>query len=84
MPLKPHIRPETERDEPEITIVNDSAFGQEDEGRLVQKLRRTEAFLPDLSLVAEIEGRIVGHILFYPLKLIRKSISIRQIFSLNG
>jgi len=67
MPLTPHISPETEGDEPDITVVNDRAFGQKDEGRLVQKLRRTEAFLPDLSLVAEIEGRIVGHILFYPV-----------------
>ena len=31
---------------------------------LVEELRKSEAFLPELSLVAEIDGRIAGHILF--------------------
>lgn len=31
---------------------------------LVNALRKGDAFIPDLSLVAEIDGKIVGHILF--------------------
>lgn len=35
-----------------------------DEADLVTALRKGPAFIPELSLVAEIEGKIVGHILF--------------------
>lgn len=38
------------------------ADGKEQE--LVEDLRNSEAFVPELSLVAEREGEIVGHILF--------------------
>lgn len=31
---------------------------------LVNNLRKGDAFIPELSLVAEVDGRIVGHILF--------------------
>lgn len=31
---------------------------------LVNALRQGEAFIPELSLVAELDGKIVGHILF--------------------
>jgi predicted N-acetyltransferase YhbS len=33
------IRPERENDYPKIREVNDSSFGQENEGRLIEKLR---------------------------------------------
>ncbi len=43
----------------------DSAeFSDGNEQNLVNELRKGEAFIPDLSLVAEIEGKIVGHIMF--------------------
>lgn len=61
------IRPETDEDATRITEINDRAFGQEDEGILVQRLRRTDAFDPGLSLVAEVDGTVNGHILFYPV-----------------
>ena len=61
------IRPETENDYPQITEVNDRAFGQRDEGQLVSMLRETEEFIAELSLVAEMDGVIVGHILFFPV-----------------
>ncbi len=63
MPL--NIRPETPSDYPGITEVNDLAFGQPAEGKLVEKLRRNPKFVPELSLVAEIGGKILGHILFF-------------------
>ncbi len=61
------IRPESQSDYAAITEVNDRAFGQPDEGRLVEQFRATERFIPGLSLVAERDGHIVGHILFYPI-----------------
>jgi predicted N-acetyltransferase YhbS len=37
------------------------------EGKLVDKLRKAPTFIDELSLVAEIDGQVVGHILFTPI-----------------
>lgn len=59
------IRPEDHGDRQVIFEVISQAFGREDEARLVDALRRSPAFIPDLSLVAlDDDRRIVGHILF--------------------
>ncbi|HLK58964.1 MAG TPA: N-acetyltransferase [Chthonomonadaceae bacterium] len=59
-----HIRSEVENDRQAIREVNDLAFGRPVEGGIVEKVRQSEGFIPELSLVAEREGRIVGHALF--------------------
>ena len=59
------IRPETPADYPAITEVNYIAFGQPGEGKLVENLRKSSKFVPELSIVAEADGKIVGNILFY-------------------
>jgi predicted N-acetyltransferase YhbS len=82
IPNRLKIREETEYDYPKIREVNDLAFGQENEGRLIEKLRQTENFIPELSLVAEINNEVVGHILFYPV-LIRSDSSKFQSLSLG-
>jgi putative acetyltransferase len=61
------IRPEREYDYLIIREINDLAFGQKNEGRLIEKLRQTENFIPELSLVAERDDEVVGYILFYPV-----------------
>jgi putative acetyltransferase len=61
------IRPEKPEDYEAISRVHRSAFGQENEARLVEELRKSKEFLPELSLVAVIDGEIVGHILFSPV-----------------
>lgn len=61
------IRPETPADYSAITQINDLAFGQPSEGKLVENLRKNPKFIPELSLVAEINGKIAGHILFFPV-----------------
>ncbi len=63
------IRYETPVDVSAITRVNELAFGRPEEGRLVEKLRATPEFDARLSLVAEAEGEIVGHALFFPLTI---------------
>jgi predicted N-acetyltransferase YhbS len=63
------VRQETDKDRDSVYRVVKGAFaGAEhtngDEHNLVNRLRRSPAFVPELSLVAEQEGEIVGHILF--------------------
>jgi len=44
-------------------------FSDGKEGQLVEKLRKAATFIPELSLIAEHNGQIIGHILFTPLKI---------------
>jgi len=62
-----NIRHETPSDYPEISDVNELAFGQTAERKLVENLRKNSKFVPELSLVAEADGKIIGHILFFPI-----------------
>jgi putative acetyltransferase len=61
------IRAETEDDYAAVRLVNEQAFGRSGEADLVEALRRRAR--PFISLVAEIEGRIVGHIFFSPVEI---------------
>jgi len=58
------IRPERSEDRAAVFTVNQLAFGQENEARLVDALRQSSAFIPELSLVALEGSQVVGHILF--------------------
>jgi len=60
-----NLRIATEADRPAIAEVNTRAFGQPDEANIVAKLEQAGDAL--LQIVAERDGRIVGHILFYSL-----------------
>jgi putative acetyltransferase len=62
------IRDETPRDVDAIREVNCLAFAQDAEGRLVDRLR--DGGFARISLVAEEDGRILGHILFSDLPII--------------
>src|SRR5579871_1327540 len=64
-----HIRPENARDRDAIREVNEQAFGRPLEAGIVEKVRQSPGFVPDLSLVAEREGQIVGHALFSEVTL---------------
>ncbi|MCB0616146.1 MAG: N-acetyltransferase [Lewinellaceae bacterium] len=72
--MKVKIRAEEPRDEAMIRQVNDEAFEQQNEGRLVDALRAMPDYIGGLSLVAEAEGRIVGHILFSPVEIRHKEV----------
>ena len=61
------IRPETAEDITAIYEINCRAFGQENEARLVNELRKAPEFIGDLSLVAMDGGEVIGHILFSPI-----------------
>ena len=62
---KPVIRVALQSDKPAIQELNTRAFGQEDEARIIRQLEADGDVI--IQLVAEMEGRIVGHILFYSL-----------------
>lgn len=47
-----------------VLAVERDAFARDDEAELVAALVADDAFVPDLSLVAEVGPRIVGHALF--------------------
>src|SRR5579863_3627885 len=55
------IRDEQPRDREQVRKVNESAFGRSDEADLIDGIRDDEAIL--LSLVADLDGQIIGHIL---------------------
>jgi putative acetyltransferase len=59
------LRTEHGGDQPAIAHVNQAAFGQDDESRIVQAIR--EAGHANISLVAATDSQIVGHILFTPI-----------------
>ncbi len=62
-----NIRPETPADYARIADLQVQAFGgQTAESLIVTLLRQRRDFDPELSLVAEVDHRIVGHILFSP------------------
>jgi predicted N-acetyltransferase YhbS len=66
------IKPEEKQDYGSIEIVNDIAFKQKNESILINKLREKPDFIPNLSLVAKYQNEIIGHILFFPVKIIAK------------
>jgi putative acetyltransferase len=65
-----NIRSETIQDYPAIAEVNTLAFGQENEAKLVEEIRHSQLYIPELSLIAEIENTVVGHILFSYIDLV--------------
>ena len=71
------VRPETKGDETGIRRINDQAFGQKEEGELVDKLRNRGALT--LSLVAVAGSQVVGHIAFSPVEIESKGSSFTAI-----
>lgn len=72
------IRQETEKDHSEVFHVIERAFKEAEftdntEQFLVERLRKSDAFIPELSMVAEIDGKIVGHILLTKIIIKNKS-----------
>ncbi len=52
-----------------ISKVHDSATNSNTNSTLIQNLRLTTNFITELSIVAEHKGEIVGHALFYPVRI---------------
>jgi len=59
------IREENESDIANITTVHNQAFNGPDEGEIVKNLRKNSNLT--ISLVAEADGKIIGHIAYSPI-----------------
>lgn len=70
MAIQVKIRQEKPADSLAVYALNKAAFGQEDEAKLVDLLRKSNAFVPELSLVATLADTIVGHILFTKISIV--------------
>lgn len=64
------IKEETAGDFPAVYNVHSTAFGRKEEARLTDRLRLSNAYIPQLSLVAILEGKVVGHIMFTKIDII--------------
>jgi len=71
------IRKEEIKDYPAVFKLVENAFKEEQytdhkEQFLVERLRKSAAFVPELSLVAEVDQQIVGYILLTKINIIRE------------
>lgn len=64
------LQSETSADLTEIRQVVTAAFQQPNEADLVEKIRSSDNFIPELSLVAKQDGKVVGHLLFSDITII--------------
>jgi putative acetyltransferase len=58
-----NIRVATDADWAAVLDVHRRAFRQEDEARLADELRAGDAFVPELSFVAILDGAVAGHVM---------------------
>ena len=63
LPGSVEIRPETSDDHEAVRRVVVSAFGSNIEADLVERLRSSPEYVPELSLVATDHGTVVGHVM---------------------
>ena len=64
------VRAERSEDHEAIAAVVEAAFGSPDEARLVEGFRASAGYLPELALVAEEGGEVVGHVMFTRTELV--------------
>ena len=67
--LEVSIRPEAESDAGVIQEITERAFGRPYEALVVERVRQSSGFIPELSLVAEREKQIVGHVMLSELEI---------------
>lgn len=74
-----NIRKEENKDYKSVFNLIENAFKDEiytdhKEQFLVERLRKSESFVPELSLLAEIDGEIVGYVLLTKIKIVNNDL----------
>ena len=64
------VRAERAADNDAVAAVVEAAFGSPDEARLVEGFRASAGYVPELALVAEEDGEVVGHVMFTVTELV--------------
>lgn len=67
--MKITIRQETKADYDAVFDLNLLAFKKPDESELIKRIRNGNHFVPELSIVAELNGLVLGHILFSKIEI---------------
>lgn len=75
------IRPEQPGDHDAIRDLVTAAFGSPDEATLVERIRASPNYRPDVALVAVIDGSVVGHVMVSHVALRHRG-SERSVLSL--
>ncbi len=76
------IRLETAWDAPDVRKLLIAAFGRAAEAQLTDKLRESDAYVPQLCLVAEQSSVIVGHVMYTHITLESESNPAIQVLAL--
>jgi predicted N-acetyltransferase YhbS len=80
--LEIELRSENSSDFTEVYRVNQIAFGgRDDEAQLVERIRESEGYVPELSIVAVLEERIVGHLLISKAEVVHDD-TIHEVLAL--
>ena len=84
-----HTGPETARDYDRVANLVQLAFAQaehsnHDEHDLVSRLRHSRVYIPELSLVAELDGQVVGHLLMTRIKILGDGQAFDSLARLRG
>jgi putative acetyltransferase len=78
------IRPEQPADHAAIAAVVTAAFGSPAEAVLVERIRESPRYRPAYALVAELDGRVVGHVMVSEVDLcVGDGAVVRPILSLS-
>jgi predicted N-acetyltransferase YhbS len=72
MTIAASIISEKLQDRAAIAEVNNLAFGRDNEARLIEKIGQSDRFISELSLVAKLDNKLVGHILFSYIDLVNR------------
>ncbi|MBU8922225.1 MAG: N-acetyltransferase [Bacteroidales bacterium] len=64
------VRPELEKDFNTIRSITRAAFDNEEEPDLIEAIRESSYYIPELSLVAETGGKVTGYIMFSRINVV--------------
>lgn len=72
------IRPENKSDYNAVFNIYENAFNRNDESQIYSRLKKNPV-AEEFSLIADVEGKIAGNIIFLPAKIVKKKICLSVI-----